>query len=195
MKIMATVLLLLVLFLPNVLPQEYAQWDLPEGAVACLGKGNVEEILYSPDGSRIAVISTIGIWLYDTTTYRRITMLAGWTGWSSNVSFSPDGGTLATGGGYHDNTVRLWDVETGEEKRVFTGYRRSVDSVAFSPDGRTLASGSWNRTVELWDVETGEEKEDFTWYMSSGKGLAFSPDGRTLSSASPDGTVLLWKVD
>ena len=64
MKIAVTLLLLLVLFLPNAYPQESTQLNLPDGAVARIGKGSVEEILYSPDGSRLAVVSSIGIWLY-----------------------------------------------------------------------------------------------------------------------------------
>ena len=60
------------------------------------------------------------------------------------------GGTLACGSG--DNTVRLWDVQTGEQKGVFTGHTGEVASLSFNPDGRTLASGSVDRTVLLWKV-------------------------------------------
>ena len=62
MKITATLLMLLALLLPNVFAQEEMRLSLPEGAVACLGKGSVEEILYSPDGSRLllSVLSVFG---------------------------------------------------------------------------------------------------------------------------------------
>ena len=52
--------------------------------------------------------------------------------WS--VAFSPDGMTLASAG--QDSTVRLWDVETGQEKfSILKGHTHRVYSVAFSPDG------------------------------------------------------------
>ena len=51
-----------------------------------------------------------------------------------------------------DNTIRLWDVATGDTRRVFIGHTDWVESVVFSPDGKTLASGSDDGTVLLWPV-------------------------------------------
>ena len=44
---------------------DYTKWHLPEGAKLRLGKGYINEIAYSPDSSRLAVASSIGIWIYD----------------------------------------------------------------------------------------------------------------------------------
>ncbi|MGD2181372.1 WD40 repeat domain-containing protein [Lusitaniella coriacea] len=67
-----------------------------------------------------------------------------------SVAFSPDGKTLASGS--LDNTIKLWNWETGEEIHTLTGHENSVRSVAFSPDGKTLASGGEDNTIKLWDV-------------------------------------------
>ena len=152
MKTTMTLLTLLVLFLPNTYPQEYTQLNLPEGAVACFGKGGLAGIQYSPDGTRLAVASTIGIWLYDTTTHREVALLTGHQRWVTSVAFSPDSSVIASGGGFLDQTVRLWDVKTGEQKQVFTGHTDMVADVAFSPDGKVLASASWDGTMLLWKV-------------------------------------------
>ena len=68
------------------------------------------------------------------------------------MAFSPDGTTLASGAGRPDNTVRLWDVATGQHKTTLTGHTNSILSVVFSPDGYTLASGSEDGTVLLWNL-------------------------------------------
>jgi WD40 repeat protein len=56
-----------------------------------------------------------------------------------------------------DKTIKLWDVETGQEIRTLKGHDDSVYSVNFSSDGKTLVSGSADNTIKLWNVETGQE--------------------------------------
>ena len=97
LSLILTAFLVIFTFAPTTFAQDYTQWGLPEGAKARLGKGSINEIAYSPDGARLAVASSIGIWLYNTQTYQEIALLTGHTGWVSSVSFSPDGRTLATG--------------------------------------------------------------------------------------------------
>ena len=139
----------------------------------------MKEILYSPDGARLAVLSSIGIcWLYDATTYREVTLLAGHTDSISDIVFSPDGTTLV-GVGWRG--IQLWDTETGEHKTTLPGYTRWVSSVVFSLDGKTFTSGSSDWTVRLWDVQTGEQKQAFTGHRNTVRSVAFSPDGKTLA--------------
>ena len=109
-----------------------------------------------------------------------------------SVLFSPDGKTLVSGS--RDNTVRLWDVKTGESiGKPLTGHEDAVYSASFSPDGKTLVTGSSDGTVRLWNAATGEpigkplkdqEGEIFS--------VSFSPDGKTLVSGNSDNTVRLW---
>jgi WD40 repeat protein len=105
---------------------------------------------YSPDGKTLAVQWVKGIHLRDLEAGKdRLTIALPQFLLLKCITFAPDGKALAGAG--DDNTVRLWDAETGKELAVFKHAGR-VWSVAFSPDGKTVASGSDDKTVRLWDV-------------------------------------------
>ena len=72
------------------------------------------------------------------------------------MSFSPDGTKVASGS--HDKTVKLWDVESGEEIRSLERHSDYVTSVSFSPEGYKLASGSHDKTIKIWEDPRVKER-------------------------------------
>lgn len=108
-----------------------------------------------------------------------------------SVAWSPDGRRVASAG--LDNTIRIWDVETGDNIITLTGHENHVLTVAWSSDGQQLASGDGWGTIHLWDVNAGETVATLTSTYGEGiRAVAYSPDGRILASA--DTTVRLWDV-
>jgi hypothetical protein len=78
---------------------------------------------------------------------------------TSDLAFSPDGRFLVASCVRsivipipHDQVVRLWDVDTGQELRHFTGHLGLIWSAAFAPDGRSVISGSMDGTALVWDI-------------------------------------------
>lgn len=102
----------------------------------------------------------------------------------TSVAVSPDGTYLLSAS--YDQTVRLWEMETGKEVRPFLGHNRSVPSVAFSPDGKWALSGGMDGTLRLWDVKTGELVRRFEGHTGWVRAAAFSPDGQFVVSGSAD---------
>jgi WD40 repeat protein len=110
-----------------------------------------------------------------------------------SVAFSPDGRQILSGS--HDQTIKLWNIDTGREIRTFSGHISSIDSVTFSTDGRQILSGSSDTTIKLWDVSTGKEIRTFSGHKNWVISVTFSPDGRRVLSGSEDKTIKLWDVN
>jgi WD40 repeat protein len=80
-----------------------------------------------------------------------------WIGHADAITcmcYSPNGRQITSGS--DDNTIRIWDAETGTiSGEPLEGHTSAVWSVAYSPDGRNIVSGSWDNTIRVWDAETG----------------------------------------
>ena len=94
----------------------------------------------------------------------------------------------------HDNSLQLWDIETGEKLKTFTGHSGGVLTVDFSPSGKYLISGSTDQTLKLWDIESGKEVRTMTGHTGSINSVSFSADGRYVLSSSNDKTLKLWDI-
>jgi WD40 repeat protein/uncharacterized caspase-like protein len=117
----------------------------------------------------------------------------GHTGEVSDVVFSPDGKTFASGS--NDNSIKLWSTDGGREIKTLTGHTNWVWCLAFSPDGKKLASGSLDETITMWNAESWQVIWTKPAHIKGVQAVAFSPDGKTLASGGRDNTVKLWDVE
>jgi WD40 repeat protein len=109
------------------------------------------------------------------------------------VAFSPDGKSLAAGGGAKEGSgqIILWDA-AARNPIWQASLPRGAYCLAFAPDGKTLAVTCLQPDVRLLDAATGKLKH--TW-AGPAKGVwpvAFSSDGKTLAAGGVDGSIKLW---
>lgn len=155
----------------------------------------------SLDGAKAAAAfvrtnSECSIYLWDTSTGKK---LPGWPGnrqFRSPIAFSPDGNALAA---IQDRKERecdlvLWDLAKEAIVKRFPIADSSCHSVAFSRDGKLVAVGGYYKgIVQVYEVATGKEIARFQAHEGPAT-LAFSDDGATLITGSEDSTILIWDL-
>jgi len=152
----------------------------------------VRAVAFSPDGTRLAIGSSMRVSLWNLRTgdniwKRRIGLPLSRT-FVNAVAFSPDGTRLAIGSSDPPYPARIWDAATGQQQlKLFHGpggdplKLKGVVAVAFSPDGTRLATGSIDETARIWDLTTGQRLLEIScgsWVEA----VAFSPNGKRLAT-------------
>ena len=176
--------------------EDYAKWELPKEAKARLGKGGINVIQFSPDGTQLAVGSNIGVWLYDVETGRELSLFAGMC---QSLAFSPDGRYLVNGGGlYRTTEIQVWDTTTGY-KVALIDAPTSASALQFSADSKRLISlSSWGDTIGRWDIKTGQgitenlEERQFASGTRLPEAHALTYD--KIAIGSIEGKIQLWNT-
>ena len=196
MKYFTVIILSMMQILSIGFTQEYSKWELPEGAIARIGKGYItDKIVFSPDSTKIIIPSTIGLWFYDATTYKELRLLPINV---SNIVFSPDGSVFAKNKSW-DNTVELWDISYdpihANLRTTLKGHTKDITSIVYTSDGNTIATASEDRTIILWNTNTGENMYTLKGHTRDVTTITFSPDNTMLASGSTDGTSRIWNAE
>lgn len=174
-----------------------------EGVPLTGGLGDIQDIAFNGDGSRLAVARADGkLQLWDTesaATPRQVAELAGASGPLWSVAFDPFNQWVAAG--TDDGKVRFW--RAGDQVAIYT-YQATIGPIfalAFSADGTRLAIGGEQQVAlfEIRQVSDGLELENSIPLTIAGRvlNLAFNPNGKYLAIASDRASNELefWRLD
>ncbi len=118
--------------------------------------------------------------------------LTGHSSWVTCVALSPTTPMVASSG--LDDTVRIWNRETGQSLFTLAGHTRAVNAIAISPHGKTLVSGSDDYTIKTWNLVTGALSGTLTGHSRDVNAVTISLDGQLLISGGEDRTIKLWQM-
>ncbi|MDE0088839.1 MAG: WD40 repeat domain-containing protein [Candidatus Poribacteria bacterium] len=184
------ILLLIITMYSSSFARDNTQAGLPEGAIARLGKGGINIMRFTPDGTRLVVGTDVGVWLYDMEDEKETALYTGQIGQAHALAFSQDGNALASGGS-GSSIIQIWDLDT-DTKLTSIRLTQIQDSVvALTFYGSTLISLDRRGQIFYWNVGTGDQLSE------SGKvvqfdAVTFSEDGRLFAIGTNDSKIHLW---
>ncbi len=108
------------------------------------------------------------------------------------VAISRDGKTVVSGS--TDQTVRIWDATTGQQRFQLNGHVGAVHAVALTPDESLIVSSGADKTIRLWDVAGGRQLKQLTTLDETMYSVAVHPNGRTVAAAGADRKVHLFDI-
>lgn len=109
------------------------------------------------------------------------------------VALSNDG-KMAVSAGTECMSVRLWEVESANCLKVFTGHSDWVNDVLFLPRERFALSASNDKTIRLWNLHNGKTIRVFYGHNDGITSLALMPNGKYILSGGNDSTVRYWEL-
>lgn len=167
--------------------------------IARWGIGWVNDAVWSPDGTLIALGTTSGIFIYDSQSHERKLFINA----DFNViklTFNPNGQSIVAAS--KDGQVKVWSVTTGNLEHQYS-YRRPnsdwinrvpyVTAISYSLDGKNLAIGYENGAINYFSVDSDTPIFAVEQYPAVSD-LAINADGKLLYVSNNGASMIVWDI-
>jgi len=191
-------------------------WDLRTGQELRTLTGHNSSVLsvaVTPDGKKVisgSADNTIKVW--DLETGQQLLNLTEHKEGVNALAVTPDGKKIVSGAGKStawagwtssDNTIKVWDLETGQELFTLDGHTAMINAVAVTPDGKKVISASSDASLKIWDLQTREQLDTLKGHkgiydLQKGEvnDIAITSDGKQgISASSDDRSLIIWDLD
>jgi len=108
------------------------------------------------------------------------------------VKFSSNGAYFISAG--LDRKLKLTEIDTGQEIRIFTGHTNLVNSINLSPDGNRIITSGWDGTVRIWDFYSGLQVVKIRAHEGGVYNAKYDPSGEYIVSGGDDFLVKQWNA-
>ncbi|KAF8840902.1 WD40 repeat-like protein [Paxillus ammoniavirescens] len=123
------------------------------------------------------------------TAAKPVTTMSGHTGLICRIAYLPGGKRVVSCS--DDKTVRIWDVEKGEQEGTSMVHEGCVYALAVTKDGKRILSGGEDKRITMWDVKTYERIEEWAGHTGRIRCIALSPDDRLAASGDWDDKLMI----
>lgn len=155
---------------------------------ATLGRGTIFSAAISPDESKLAIVTSNGLWMYDANTLELIEFLDKSMIDGYSIIWSKSGEQIMVWNNqYYDWSAKIIDIETHQEITQISGDTLDAGYPSWSPKDPHIAFNSRDGSIHIWDVQLNQE---LVVLEAEGR-VVYSPNGRYLATAGL-GLVAVW---
>ena len=165
-------------------------WDIESGRTVANLEGHrlpVTALAVLPDGRLVSGSTNDAIYVWQSDPEQPRRTLVEFAG-TVTVLATLSGGRLIGG----DDTLYVWDVETGNVIVELSGHREPVTTLDVLPDGRVIVGD--DDQLLIWNIETGQVEATLTGGEGAITSLIVAPGGERVVTGDEDGSMRIWDV-
>lgn len=157
----------------------------------------ITALAFSPDGKTVLTGSQAGVRVLSWPDLKPVRTVATKLSHVHDLTFAPDGKTLAIAGGSPAERGTLELIRWPDEQLLhrLELHRDVIHSVAWSSDSTLLATASADRMVAVVDAQSGKTKSHLEGHSRAVLSVVFLPEDKQIVSAGVDGTLRIWNIE